>query len=90
MTQVDLIRNGIIDKLLSISVKDYLIALRKLIDNAAVKEGKIKLTKEQKLMLQMSESDIKKGRLTSQEDLDKADLEWLKGKLDPEPKLIQS
>jgi hypothetical protein len=88
MAQVDLIRNGIIDKLLSISDKDYLIALRKLVDNAGVKEGKIKLTKEQKLMLQMSESDIKKGRLTSQEDTDKADLEWLKGKLDPE--LIQS
>jgi hypothetical protein len=80
MAQVDLIRNGIIDKLLSISDKDYLIALRKLVDNAGVKEGKIKLTKEQKLMLQMSESDIKKGRLTSQEDLDKTDLEWLNGK----------
>ena len=90
MAQVDLIRNGIIDKLLSISDKDYLIALRKLVDNAGVKEGKIKLTKEQKLMLQMSESDIKNGRLTSQEYLDKADLEWLKGKLDLEPKLIQS
>jgi hypothetical protein len=88
MSQVYLIRNGIIDKLLSISDKDYLIALRKLVDNAGVKEGKIKLTKEQKLMLQMSESDIKNGRLTSQEDTDKADLEWLKGKLDPE--LIQS
>ena len=46
MAQVDLIRNGIIDKLLSISDKDYLIALRKLVDNAGVKEGKIKLTKE--------------------------------------------
>ena len=80
MAQVDLIRNGIIDKLLSISDKDYLIALRKLVDNAGVKEGKIRLTKEQKLMLQMSESDIKKGRLTSQEDLDKTDLEWLNGK----------
>ncbi len=80
MAQVDLIRNGIIDKLLAISDKDYLLALRKLVDNAAVKEGKIKLTKEQKLMLQMSENDIKNGRLTSQEDLDKADLEWLKGK----------
>jgi len=80
MAQVDLIRNGIIDKLLAISDKDYLLALRKLVDNAAVKEGKIKLTKEQKLMLQMSENDIKNERLTSQEDLDKADLEWLKGK----------
>lgn len=80
MAQVDLIRNGIIDKLLAISDKDYLLALRKLVDNAAVKDGKIKLTKEQKLMLQMSENDIKNGCLTSQEDLDKADLEWLKGK----------
>jgi hypothetical protein len=80
MAQVDVIRNGIIDKLLAISDKDYLMALLRLVNNSAVQEDKIKLTKEQKLMLEMSEADIKNGRTISQDDLDKNDLEWLKGK----------
>ena len=80
MAQVDVIRNGIIDKLLAISDKDYLMALLRLVDNSAVQEEKIKLTKEQKLMLDLSEADIENGRVISQKDLDKNDLEWLKGK----------
>ena len=31
-------------------------------------------------MLDMSEVDIQNGRIISQNDLDKNDLEWLKGK----------
>jgi hypothetical protein len=80
MAQVDVIRNGIIDKLLALSDKDYLMALLHLVDNSAVQEDKIKLTKEQKLMLEMSENDIQNGRTISQNDLDNNDLEWLKGK----------
>ena len=80
MAQVDVIRNGIIDKLLAISDKDYLLVLLRLVDNSAVEDEKIKLTKEQKLMLEMSEADIQNGRIISQSDLDKNDLEWLKGK----------
>jgi hypothetical protein len=80
MAQVDIIRNGIIDKLLAISDQDYLLALQRLINNSAVEENKITLTKEQKLMLEMSENDIQNGRVISQSDLDKGDLEWLKGK----------
>jgi hypothetical protein len=66
--------------LLAISDKDYLMALLRLVDNSAVQEDKIKLTKEQKLMLEMSEADIQKGRTIYQNDLDKNDLEWLKRK----------
>ena len=44
----------------------------------AEKTDFIKLTDEQKLMLQMSEEDIKFGRVLSQEELDKQDREWLK------------
>ena len=80
MSQVDIIRNGIIDKLLAISDQDYLLALQRLINNSAVEENKITLTKEQKLMLEMSENDIQNGRVISQSDLDKSDLEWLKEK----------
>lgn len=80
MAQVDIIRNGIIDKLLTISDKEYLMALLRLVDNSAMQDEKIKLTKEQKLMLEMSETDIQNNRIISQTDLDKNDLEWLKGK----------
>ncbi len=37
----------------------------------------IELTAEQKLMLEMSEDDIKNGRLISQEAMNKRNLEWL-------------
>jgi hypothetical protein len=80
MAQVDLIRNGIIDKLLTISDKDYLNALLRLIESGLGSDQKIKLTHEQKLMLEMSENDILNGNIISQEDLDKSDLEWLKEK----------
>lgn len=79
MAQVDVIRNGIIDRLLAISDKDYLMALLHLVDNRVVENEKIQLTKEQKLMLEMSESDLQYGRIISQNELDKNDLEWLKG-----------
>lgn len=79
MAQVDVIRNGIIDRLLAISDKDYLMALLRLVDNSTVEIGKIQLTKEQKLMLEMSEADLQYGRTISQNELDKNDLEWLKG-----------
>lgn len=75
MAQVNVIRNGIIDKLLALSDKDYLMALLYLIDNSAVQEDKIKLTNEQKLRLEISKADIKNGRTISQNDLDKNDLE---------------
>jgi hypothetical protein len=80
MAQVDVIRNGIIDKLLAISDKEYLMALLRLVDNSAVQDERIKLSKEQKLMLEMSEADILGGQTISQNDLDRNDLEWLNGK----------
>ena len=39
---------------------------------------KIKLTKEQIIMLKLSNKDIKEGKLISHSQLDKADLKWLK------------
>ncbi|MFN4762256.1 hypothetical protein ACKGJN_03955 [Gillisia sp. Q332] len=39
----------------------------------------MELTTEQKKMLEMSETDIKNGRLISQEAMDKRNLEWLNG-----------
>lgn len=77
MKQVDKIRNGLIDKILTIKNKDFLEALDKLISSSLFESDVVELTKEQKEMLKMSEDDIKKGRLISQEAMDKRNLEWL-------------
>jgi hypothetical protein len=79
MATVDNIRNGIIDKLLTISNKDYLTALLEVLKNSTADQEIVKLSEEQILMLKLSENDIKNGRLISQSQLDNNDLEWLKG-----------
>lgn len=78
MTGADNIRNSIIDKLLTISNKDYLLALYKLVSTSNINEEVITLSEAQILMLNMSEDDIQNNRIVSQEELDKMDLEWLK------------
>jgi hypothetical protein len=78
MASVDSIRNSIIDRLLTISNKEYLAALFKLVESSSMGNEKLTLTKEQRIMLQLSEQDIYDGRLISQEQLDKEDIEWLK------------
>jgi hypothetical protein len=77
MATVDTLRNNLIDKLLTISNKDYLLALNQLVENSTVKNDVVNLTDEQVLMLQLSDKDIETGRVISQEDLDKKDLKWL-------------
>ena len=77
MATVDNIRNGLIDKILSIKNKDFLVALDKLITSSSSESEIIELTKEQKIMLEMSEQDITNGKLISQEAMDKRNLEWL-------------
>ena len=78
MTAVDNLRNNIIDKLLTISNKDYLAALNQLIAKSSFDNDIVKLSEEQILMLNMSDDDIKNNRYISQNELDKSDLEWLK------------
>jgi hypothetical protein len=46
--------------------------------NSATDLDKVKLTKEQVVMLNLSEQDIKDGRLIPHAQLDKSDLKWLK------------
>lgn len=79
MTTIDHLRNSIIDKLLTINNKEYLEGLYKLVSNNQIDSDVVQLTEEQKVMLQLSEEDIEYSRLISQDDLDKQDLEWLKG-----------
>jgi hypothetical protein len=80
MANVDTLRNNLIDKLLTISNKEYLLALNQLVESSAVNNDAVKFTEEQILMLQLSDKDIASGKLISQEQLDKNDLEWLQGK----------
>jgi hypothetical protein len=78
MTAADNIRNSIIDKLLTISNKEYLSALYQLVSTSKVDDEIIQLSEAQMVMLNRSEDDIKNNRLMSQDELDKMDLEWLK------------
>jgi len=80
MATVDKIRNELIDKILAIQNKDFLEALDKLVSSTVSKDQPVSLSKEQKLMLEMSEEDIKNGRLVSQEEMVKRNLEWLNEK----------
>lgn len=77
MTTVGVIRNKMIDKILTIKNKDFLEALDKLISSSTAESNVVELTIEQKEMLEMSENDIKTGKLISQNAMDKRNLEWL-------------
>jgi hypothetical protein len=79
MNTTDILRNNIIDKLLTITNKDYLSALYQLINSSSVDNDIVKLTDEQILMLRLSDDDIIHDRLIDQKQLDKDDLQWLKG-----------
>lgn len=80
MEAIDIIRNGLIDKILSIKNKNFLEALDKLVSSSSSAAEIVELTNEQKIMLEMSEQDIKNGRLISQEAMDERNLEWLNAK----------
>jgi hypothetical protein len=77
MATVEKIRNGLIDKILAIKNKDFLEALDKLVSSSASALETAELTDEQKIMLEMSEEDIRNGKLISQEAMDKRNIEWL-------------
>lgn len=78
MNQTDNIRNSIIDKLITISNRDYLKAIYKIVDNSSLIAEKVQLSAEQKIMLQLSEDDLLNNRVVSEKDLNKNDLKWLK------------
>ena len=78
MNSADNLRNSIIDKLLTISNKDYLAALYQLVEKSTAGSDVVKLSEEQMLMLEMSDKDIENGKLISQDQLDKKDLQSIK------------
>ncbi len=80
MAEVDKIRNGLIDKILSVRNKELLLELDQLITSRHLDSAIIEISEEQEIILQMSESDIKNGDTISQDEMIKRNLEWLKEK----------
>ena len=78
MNQADSIRNSIIDKLITISNRDYLKAIYQIVDSSSFVAEKIHLSAEQKIMLQLSEDDILSDNVISENEMNKNDLKWLK------------
>ena len=74
------IRNKVIDQVMAIKDGEFLRALSDIIDRSHVQEDAISLTEEQKVMLAMSEEDIKAGRTIDQHTLNERELEWLQRK----------
>lgn len=71
------IRNRLIDRLMAINNSEYLTALEKIIESSNVQQSRVMLTEEQKIMLAMSDDDIKNGRVLDQESLNEEELKWL-------------
>ena len=75
MTQVEEIRNSIIDKLLTISSPELLSAYNKILEQST--GNIVELQPAQIEMLKKSEEDIRNGDVISQKEINKADSEWL-------------
>jgi hypothetical protein len=78
MATVDTLRNDLIDKLFSISNKECLLALNKLIDNSTYQTEPVQLSEEQITKLNLSHKDIAAGNLIPHDEVTKSDLQWLK------------
>jgi len=80
MSQIDTLRNSLIDRLLRIENVDMLKAIDTILKESNVSNEPINLTEAQIEMLKMSEDDVANGRVTSHEDLMKEARAWLKEK----------
>ena len=76
MTTLDVLRNSLIDRIIATNNEKLLKAVAGIFESTQSEE-KVKLSSEQIDMLMMSESDINRGELVSEDDLIKTDLEWL-------------
>jgi hypothetical protein len=74
------IRNQLIDQLMTISDRDFLMHLSNIISEAKIQSSMVALTEEQKLLLAMSDADIAQGNVIEQSVLHERELQWLKGK----------
>ena len=66
---------------MTIKSEEFLLALDTLISSSSEKSSSsLELTKEQELMLAMSEEDIANGHIISQDDLKAKSDQWLQSK----------
>lgn len=80
MATITEIRNKVIDQLMTIKDADFRKALSDMIDHSHVAQEIVPLTEEQRIMLAMSEEDLKNGRTIDQLTLNERELQWLKEK----------
>ncbi|NBC65085.1 MAG: hypothetical protein GVY07_05395 [Bacteroidetes bacterium] len=73
----NLLKHRLIDKILSTKNEKVLSAIDQLLDSVEKQSETASLTREQKMMLEMSEIDLQKDETISQNELDKEDLSWL-------------
>lgn len=71
-------KKELIDNILAIDDEDLLVDFSNFVAFSKKSVEPTELTKYQKLMLEMSEEDIKNDRVISHEDLMKKTSEWLK------------
>jgi len=76
MTNIDTVKNRLIDKILVSKNEQLLLAIENIFASTQ-KDEVISFSSEQLELLMMSEQDIKDGKLISESDLDKFDEEWL-------------
>jgi len=76
MTGIETLKNRLIDKVLATNNKQLLKAIDSIFESVAIDE-KILLTSEQIEMLLMSDTEIERGEIISEAELDKMDEEWL-------------
>ena len=76
MSSVDALRNKVIDRIMATHNTKLLQAIDVILELTG-EEEQIVLSSRQIDMLMMSESEIGRGEILSQADLDKLDEEWL-------------
>ena len=76
MTTLYVIKSNLIDRIIATKNEKLLNAIVNIFESTQSEE-KVQLSSEQIEMLMMSESDIKHGKLVSEDELKKTDLEWL-------------
>jgi len=75
MKNIEIIKNRLIDRVLATNNEKLLKAIESIFDSTN-EEERVMYSSEQIEMLQMSDMDIEKGNIVSEEDLNKFDAEW--------------
>lgn len=73
------LRNLVIDKISGIEDERFLQAIKTILDTNTATAHIYKLTEEQKRKVALGLSQLERGQITSNEDLEEEEDEWLKG-----------